>query len=153
MAAWILLWTYLICASVFSSAALSLYETRFLELLRPRLAVLERRDRMGVAVGGDVSLGQPCWSKISMQPLLPIFVAILMAVWPWLSFAFTSIPYCGQKIFIFVFYISLTIGAMRASTGCSLLFKQNPKLHVERAMKCVCPLFIHLRGFVCRVVL
>lgn len=82
--------------SVISSICSSVYETRFLELVRPRLAVLERRDRTGVAVGGDVSLGQPCWSKISMQPLLPVFLAILMAVWPWLSFAFTSIPYCGQ---------------------------------------------------------
>lgn len=74
------------------------YDTRFLELVRPRLAVLDRRERTGVAVVGDVSLGQPCWSKISMQPLLPVFLAIIMAVWPWLSFAFTSIPYCwGER--------------------------------------------------------
>lgn len=83
----------LLCGSIFSSR----YDTRFLELVRPRLAVLERRERTGVAVGGDVSLGQPCWSKISMQPLLAVFLAILMAVWPWLSFAFTSIPYCGKE--------------------------------------------------------
>jgi len=32
-----------------------------------------------------------------MQPLLPVFLAIIMAVWPWLSFAFKSIPYCGER--------------------------------------------------------
>lgn len=53
---------------------------RFLELVRPRLAVLDRRERTGVVVGGDDSLGQSCWSKISTQPLLADFRAILMAV-------------------------------------------------------------------------
>lgn len=83
--------------SMRKTSSRSHYDTRFLELVRPRLAVLERRDRTGVVVGGDVSLGQPCWSKISMQPLLPAFLAILMAVWPWWSLAFTSIPYCRGK--------------------------------------------------------
>lgn len=82
-----------VCCS-FSSPG---YDTRFLEQVRPRLAVLERRERTGVAVVGDVSLGQPCWSRISMQPLLPVFLAIIIAVWPWLSFALTSIPYCRGR--------------------------------------------------------
>lgn len=64
------------CGKIFSPR----YDTRFLELVRPRLAVLDRRERTGVAVVGDVSLGQPCWSKISMQPLLPVFLAIITAV-------------------------------------------------------------------------
>lgn len=91
------------CGSVFSP------RYRFLELVRPRLAVLERRLRMGVAAVGDVSLGQPCWSKISMQLLLPFFVASIMAVWPWLSFAFTSIPYCREEAKDRTWYLSLFI--------------------------------------------
>lgn len=113
------------------------YDTRFLELVRPRLAVLERRLRMGVAVAaagvvGEASLGQPCWSKISMQPLLPFFLATIMGVWPWLSFAFTSIPYCGGRdgrqrmivrlIYWFVFFFktwtisSATQGSQKSQT-------------------------------------
>ncbi|KAF3860846.1 hypothetical protein F7725_001101, partial [Dissostichus mawsoni] len=93
------------------------YETRFLELVRPRLAVLERRERTGVAVEGDVSLGQPCWSKISMHPLLPFFVASFIAVWPWLSFALTSIPYCEEKEMIFT-NLKLAGGVQRGVRRC-----------------------------------
>lgn len=75
---------------------LPVYDTRFLELVWPKLAVLERRDRTGVALGGVASLGQPCCSRMSMQPRLPVFLAILWAVWPWLSVALTSIPYCTR---------------------------------------------------------
>lgn len=77
-----------------SGLTLPVYDTRFLELVRPKLAVLERRDRTGVALGGVDSLGHPCCSRMSMQPRLPVFRAILRAVWPWLSVALTSIPYC-----------------------------------------------------------
>lgn len=59
---------------------LPVYDTHFLELVRPKLAVLERRDRTGVALGGVDSLGQPCCSRMSMQPRLPVFLAILRAV-------------------------------------------------------------------------
>lgn len=54
--------------------------TRFLELVRPKLAVLERRERTGVVAGGDVSLGQSCCSRMSTQPRLADVLAILMAV-------------------------------------------------------------------------
>lgn len=61
--------------------------------------MLDLRDRtgVGVAVVGEVSLGQPCCRRISMQPLLPVFLANIMAVWPRSSFTFTSIPYCGGE--------------------------------------------------------
>lgn len=88
----------IMCGSISSPS----YDTRFLELVLPRLAVLDRRDRTGVAVVGDVSLEQPCWSRISVQPLLPVFLAIIMAVLPWLSFALTSIPYCGETDAMFI---------------------------------------------------
>ncbi len=74
------------------------YETLLLELTRPTLVMLLLRDRRGVGEVGDVSLGQPCWTRISAHSLLPAWRANVSAVLPCGSFDFTSLPYCWEQL-------------------------------------------------------
>lgn len=66
-------------------------------LLQLLLRLVLRRERLGVAIRGLRSSGQPYWASVSTHSWQLAWRAYAIALLPWASLAIKSTPYCRKN--------------------------------------------------------